>query len=162
MWCGPLISNTTPPLTAVRSRSCPPSMSTPANASAGWLSDPSPPSGLATELDDIVADHGSAPRVLRLDNGPEMIADALGEWAGTRTGMLFIPPGEPWRNPFIESFHGRLRDERLNIQRVLVAGPRAHRHWRLEARIQPSPAAFGARLLAASPLRRLLPPLDAQ
>jgi putative transposase len=117
---------------------------------------------LATELDDIVADRGFAPRVLRLDNGPEMIADALGEWAGTRTGMLFIPPGEPWRNPFIESFHGRLRDERLNIQRVLVAGPRAHRHWRLEARIQPSPAAFGARLLAASPLRRLLPPLDAQ
>jgi putative transposase len=32
-----------------------------------------------------------------------------------RTGMLFIPPGEPWRNPFIESFNGRLRDECLNI-----------------------------------------------
>ncbi len=44
-----------------------------------------------------------------------MIAAALAEWAGTRTGMLFIPPGEPWRNPFIESFHGRLRDECLNI-----------------------------------------------
>lgn len=44
-----------------------------------------------------------------------MIAVALAEWAGTRTGMLFIPPGEPWRNPFIESFNGRLRDECLNI-----------------------------------------------
>ena len=53
--------------------------------------------------------------MLRLDNGPEMIAAALTEWAGTRTGMLFIPPGEPWRNPFIESFNGRLRDECLNI-----------------------------------------------
>ena len=70
---------------------------------------------LANELDVIVADRGVAPRVLRLDNGPEMIAAALAEWAGTRTGMLFIPPGEPWRNPFIESFNGRLRDECLNI-----------------------------------------------
>jgi putative transposase len=44
-----------------------------------------------------------------------MIAVALAEWAGTCTGMLFIPPGEPWGNPFIESFNGRLRDECLNI-----------------------------------------------
>ena len=29
--------------------------------------------------------------------------------------MLFIPPGEPWRNGYIESFNGRLRDECLNI-----------------------------------------------
>ena len=27
----------------------------------------------------------------------------------------FIPPGEPWRNGYIESFNGRLRDECLNI-----------------------------------------------
>lgn len=32
-----------------------------------------------------------------------------------RLKELFIPPGEPWRNPFIESFNGRLRDECLNI-----------------------------------------------
>ncbi len=70
---------------------------------------------LANERDDIVTERGVAPQVMRLDNGPEMIAAALAEWAGTRTGMLFIPPGEPWRNPFIESFHGRLRDECLNI-----------------------------------------------
>jgi transposase InsO family protein len=43
------------------------------------------------------------------------IAAALAGWAGTRTGMQFIPPGEPWRNPYIESFKGRLRDECLNI-----------------------------------------------
>lgn len=71
---------------------------------------------LATELNRITATRGGGgPAVLRLDNGPEMIAAALAEWAGTRTGMLFIPPGEPWRNPFIESFNGRLRDECLNI-----------------------------------------------
>ncbi len=71
---------------------------------------------LATELNRITATRGGGgPAVLRLDNGPEMIAAALAEWAGTRTGMLFIPPGEPWRDPFIESFNGRLRDECLNI-----------------------------------------------
>jgi hypothetical protein len=27
---------------------------------------------------------------------------------------MFIPPGSPWENPFIESFNGRLWDELLN------------------------------------------------
>jgi putative transposase len=54
---------------------------------------------LATELNRITATRGGGPAVLRLDNGPEMIAAAPAEWAGTRTGRLFIPPGEPWRNP---------------------------------------------------------------
>jgi transposase InsO family protein len=29
--------------------------------------------------------------------------------------LAFIPPGQPWRNGYIESFNGRLRDECLNI-----------------------------------------------
>jgi transposase InsO family protein len=70
---------------------------------------------LAAEFDLIVTRRGTAPRVLRMDNGPQMIAAALAESAGTRTGMLFIAPGQPWRNPFIESFNGRLRDEWLNL-----------------------------------------------
>lgn len=70
---------------------------------------------LSDELDRIVRSRRTAPAVLRLDNGPEMIATTLADWAYGRTGMLFIPPGEPWKNPFIESFNGRLRDECLNI-----------------------------------------------
>lgn len=70
---------------------------------------------LSDELDRIVLGRGAAPAVLRLDNGPEMIATTLADWARRRSGMLFIPPGEPWKNPFIESFNGRLRDECLNI-----------------------------------------------
>lgn len=27
---------------------------------------------------------------------------------------VFIAPGRPWQNGFVESFHARLRDERLN------------------------------------------------
>ena len=29
-------------------------------------------------------------------------------------GSLFIDPGSPWQNAWIESFNGRLRDELLN------------------------------------------------
>jgi len=32
-----------------------------------------------------------------------------------RVGLSFIPPGEPWRNGYIESFNARVRDECLNI-----------------------------------------------
>jgi len=74
------------------------------------------------ELNRIAVTRGVAPTVLRLDNGPEMIAAALADWAGTRTGMLFIPPGEPWRNPFIEWFNSRLRDECLIINLFQAGG----------------------------------------
>ena len=70
---------------------------------------------LVAELDRIAWTRGTTPAVIRLDNGPEMIASATADWAGAQVGMLFIPPGEPWRNGYIESFNGRLRDECLNI-----------------------------------------------
>jgi len=50
-----------------------------------------------------------------MDNGPEVIAKTLAKWAEGRVGMHFIPPGEPWKNGFIESFNSRMRDECLNI-----------------------------------------------
>ena len=39
----------------------------------------------------------------------------MADWAGERVDLAFIPPGEPWRNGYIESFNGRVRDECLNI-----------------------------------------------
>jgi len=56
-----------------------------------------------------------APDYLRSDNGPEFVAKAVQEWlqkAGCRT--LYIQPGSPWENPYIESFNGKFRDECLN------------------------------------------------
>ena len=67
-----------------------------------------------SHLDELVAKHG-APLVLRSDNGPEFISQAVSDWAGTRTGLSYIPPGQPWRNGYVESFNSRLRDECLNI-----------------------------------------------
>ena len=56
-----------------------------------------------------------APEHIRSDNGPEFIATAVREWlaqSGCRT--MYIEPGSPWENPYIESFNGKLRDECLN------------------------------------------------
>jgi len=69
---------------------------------------------LIDELDRL-ADQRGYPTVLRCDNGPELACTAMAEWADQRVGLWFIPPGEPWRNGYIESFNGRLRDECLNI-----------------------------------------------
>lgn len=36
-------------------------------------------------------------------------------WSAGRVGLHFIPPGEPWRNGYVESFNSRIRDECRNI-----------------------------------------------
>jgi putative transposase len=55
------------------------------------------------------------PEHIRSDNGPEFTAKAIRKWLG-RIGVktLFIEPGSPWENGYIESFNGKLRDELLN------------------------------------------------
>ena len=55
------------------------------------------------------------PAHLRSDNGPEFTAQRIREWLhnlGVRT--LFIEPGSPWENGYIESFNGKMRDEFLD------------------------------------------------
>jgi putative transposase len=55
------------------------------------------------------------PEHIRSDNGPEFTAKAIRKWL-SRIGVktLFIEPGSPWENGYIESFNGKLRDELLN------------------------------------------------
>ena len=55
------------------------------------------------------------PAHIRSDNGSEFVAKAVREWLA-RLGVecLFIEPGSPWENGYIESFNGKLRDELLN------------------------------------------------
>jgi putative transposase len=56
-----------------------------------------------------------APKFLRSDNGSEFTAQEVQIWLGDhQTGPAFIPPGQPWNNGFIESFHDKFRDECLN------------------------------------------------
>ena len=69
---------------------------------------------LIDELDRLALTRGY-PSVLRCDNGPELACEAMADWAGERVGLSFIPPGQPWRNGYVESFNSRVRDECLNI-----------------------------------------------
>ena len=56
-----------------------------------------------------------APAYLRSDNGPEFIAKEVQRWlAEHKVRTIYIDPGSPWQNGFVESFHGRFRDECLN------------------------------------------------
>ena len=60
---------------------------------------------------------GVAPEHLRMDNGTEMTANALKDWCEfSKTGTAYIDPGSPWQNPFVESFHSRVRDELLDVE----------------------------------------------
>jgi len=70
---------------------------------------------VASVLERLVARRG-APKHLRMDNGPELIAWAVRDWCRlSGLGTVYIEPGSPWENPWIESFNGRVRDELLNI-----------------------------------------------
>jgi putative transposase len=55
------------------------------------------------------------PEHIRSDNGPEFTARAVRKWLGhLGVKTLFIEPGSPWENGYIESFNGKMRDELLD------------------------------------------------
>ena len=64
-------------------------------------------------LTDLLIRRG-VPAYLRSDNGSEFTARAVRRWLG-RVGVrtLYIEPGSPWENGYIESFNGKLQDELL-------------------------------------------------
>ena len=69
---------------------------------------------VARHLDDLALLHG-LPEEIVLDNGPEGTSRAMFDWS-ERTGvrLRFIEPGKPVQNAFVESLHGKLRDECVN------------------------------------------------
>ena len=65
-----------------------------------------------------IAQHG-APEFIRSDNGSEFIAKQLQAWlASEKIKTIYIEPASPWQNGFVESFHGRFRDECLNREQL--------------------------------------------
>lgn len=56
-----------------------------------------------------------APEYIRSDNGSEFIADVVKGWLATSgVKTIYIEPGSPWQNPYVESFHDKMRRECLN------------------------------------------------
>jgi len=86
-------------------------------------------SGLALELSfsfpsrsviavlDSVAEIYGYPKYLRIDNGTEFTSKLMQLWSEEHdVELLFIQPGKPTQNAFIESFNNRVRCEFLNVQ----------------------------------------------
>ena len=102
------------------------------------------------------------PEHLRSDNGPEFVARTVTSWlyrSGVKT--LYIAPGSPWENGYVESFNSRFRDELLNRElftsledaRWVVDRWRLdYNHHRPHSSLEyQTPAEFAARWLPSAP-----------
>ena len=65
-------------------------------------------------LDQVTAWRGQ-PQAIRLDNGPEFLADRFASWCADRgIALRYIQPGKPNQNAFIERFNRTYRHEVLD------------------------------------------------
>jgi len=114
-----------------------------------------------TVLEYLFAVRG-IPRFIRSDNGPEFIADAIKGWLlDKKVGTLYIAPGSPWENGYIESFHGKFRNELLNRElfysvkeaKVLAENWRLdYNHHRPHSSLKyKTPAVFADACIASAP-----------
>ena len=64
-------------------------------------------------MEQLIAQHGT-PDYIRSDNGPEFVAHLLRDWLEkAKIKTLYIDPGSPWQNGYVESFHDKFRRECL-------------------------------------------------
>ena len=92
-----------------------------------------------------------------LDNGPEFTATRIRLWLDAlQVQMLFIEPGSPWENGYVESFNGKLRDELLDreIFYTLTEAKILIERWRREYNTVRPHSALGYRLRQPSAQRR--------
>ncbi len=97
-------------------------------------------------------ENAAHPAYLRFDHGPEFIAYAVADWCrfnGANT--IFIDPGSPWQNAWVESFNGRMRDEHLNGQLFdnLFEAQVLTEDWRIDYNINRPHSAHGWKTPAA-------------
>lgn len=104
-----------------------------------------------------------APAFLRSDNGSEFTAQSVQAWLEqNNVGPAFIPPGQPWKNGYIESFHDKFRDECLQREwfQSLLEAQVVIEAWRVKYNIYrphsslayQTPAAFAAQYQSAQTL----------
>ena len=65
-------------------------------------------------LEQLIEIHGK-PAAIRCDNGPELTSYAFVDWCKMKDiNLMFIQPGKPDQNAFIERFNRTYRTEVLN------------------------------------------------
>ncbi len=65
-------------------------------------------------LEQVIAWRG-CPQALRLDNGPEFLADRFAAWCAEHAiALRYIQPGKPSQNAFVERFNRTFRHEVLD------------------------------------------------
>ena len=85
-------------------------------------------------LSDLFVRRG-VPDYIRSDNGSEFTANKVCDWLErVKVKTLYIEPGSPWENGYIESFNGKLRDELLDreIFDTLLEAKVLIERWRVE------------------------------
>ena len=77
----------------------------------------------STDVIDLLAELfiiRGVPKHIRSDNGPEFIAEAIRSYLEpANVETLYVAKGSPWENGYAESFHGRVRDELMNVELFL-------------------------------------------
>ena len=69
---------------------------------------------MARKFSHLITQRGK-PKMIVSDNGTELTSNAILKWSDeARVEWHSIVPGKPMQNGFIESFNGRLRDDKLN------------------------------------------------
>jgi putative transposase len=98
-------------------------------------------------LDRTIAKYGK-PQAIRCDNGPELVSRHFLAWAiENKIDILHIRPEKPVENAYVESFHGRLRDECLNVSWLwnLFDSGRKISAWQLDYNFQRLHSSLGYR-----------------
>jgi transposase InsO family protein len=110
-------------------------------------------------LSDLLVRRG-VPEHIRSDNGPEFTAKAVRQWLG-RVGVttLYIEPGSPWENGYIESFNGKLTDELLacEVFDTLLEAKVLIERWRVRYNTVRPHSALGYRPPAPEAIRPWTP-----
>jgi putative transposase len=130
------------------------------------VADTSLPSARVVAILDQLAGQRGLPRSLIVDHGPEFISRALDLWAYRRgIELVFIRPGKPVENAYVESFHSRFRDECLSTHWFeTLTDARFHiEHWRQDHnQVRPhtslagrTPTEFARALKEHDPITRL-------
>jgi putative transposase len=108
--------------------------------------DTSMPSRRVTRALAQIIESRGAPVAIRSDNGPEMSSRHFLAWCiERRIDAIHIQPGKPTQNAHVESFHGRLRDECLNVSWFwnLFDARRKIAAWRVEYNCERPHSALG-------------------